>query len=75
MCIETSYSHLRQNYLNNYFQAKVGKKLPQQFPEPLSVSKLDVGHFVFSNTAKTLCKPELPQTFSWRVKVCNLLPD
>ena len=26
----------------------------QQFPEPLSVGKLDVGNFAFSNTANTL---------------------
>ena len=49
-----NFSQLRQNYLNNYFQARVGKELPKQFPEPLSVSKLDVGNFAFSNA---LCKP------------------
>ena len=36
------YNQLRQDYLDNYFQAKVGKELPKQFPEPLSVGKLDV---------------------------------
>ena len=41
-------------YLTNYFQAKVGKELPKQFPEPLSVGKLDVGNFAFSNAANTL---------------------
>ena len=48
------HNQLRQNYLNNYFQAEVGKELPKQFPEPLSVGKLDVGNFGFSNTANTL---------------------
>ena len=52
------YSQLRQNYLNNYFQAEVGKELPNQFPEPFSVGKLDVSNFEFSNTANTL-KPEM----------------
>ena len=34
-----------------YCLAKVGKELPKQLPEPLSVGKLDVGKFAFSNTA------------------------
>ena len=46
------YSQLRQEYLNHYFQAKVGKELPKQFPEPLSIGKLDVGNF---------CATPLPQ--------------
>ena len=46
------YNQLRQNYLNNHFQAKAGKELPKQFPEPLSIGNLDVGDFAFSNTAK-----------------------
>ena len=29
----------------NDYQAKVGKELPKQFPEPLLVGKLDVGNF------------------------------
>ena len=49
-----SYSQLRQNCLNNSFQAKVGKELPKQFPELLSVGKLDVGNFAFPKTANTL---------------------
>ena len=28
------YSQHQQTYLNNYFQAKVGKELPKQFPKP-----------------------------------------
>ena len=48
------YNQLRQNYLNNDFQVKVGKELPKQFPEPLSVRNLDVGNFAFSDTANTL---------------------
>ena len=39
---------------NNYFQAKVGKDLPEQFPEPLSVGQMDGGNFALSNTANTL---------------------
>ena len=52
--LRATCSQLRQNYLNDYFQAKVGKELPEQFPEPRSVGKLDVGNFAFSNTANTL---------------------
>ena len=52
--LRVNYSQLWQNYLNNYFQAKVGKELPKQFPEAISVGKLDVGNFVFPNTANTL---------------------
>ena len=36
------------------FGPMVGKELPKQFPEPLSVGKLDVGNFAFSNAANTL---------------------
>ena len=53
-----NYRQLRQNYQNHNFQARVGKELPKQFPEPLSVGKLDVGNLTFSNTANTL-KPEI----------------
>ena len=53
----TKYHQLRQNYLNNDFQANVGKELPKQFPEPLSVGKLDVGKLAVPHTA--LCKPEV----------------
>ena len=49
-----NYNQLQQNNLNNYFQAKVRKELPIQFPEPLSVGKLDVGNFALSNTANAL---------------------
>ena len=52
------YGQLRQNYLNNNFQAKVGQKLPTQFPEPLSVGKQDVGN-LHSRILQTLCKPEI----------------
>ena len=45
---------LQQSYLNNYFQAKVGKELPKHFPEPLLVGNLDIGNFAFSSTANTL---------------------
>ena len=56
--ILSDYSQLRQNYLNNYFQAEVGKELPKQFPDAFSVSKLHVGNFAFSKT-QTLCKTEM----------------
>ena len=36
------------------FHAKVGKKSLKQFPKPVSVGKLDVGNFAFSNTVNTL---------------------
>ena len=68
-----TYSQLRQNYLNNYFQANVAKKLPKQFPEPLSVGKQDVCNFAFSNTANTLKARNYLQYFPG-VKVGNLLP-
>ena len=55
-----------ENYLNSYYQAKVGKELPEQFPEPLSVGKLDIGN-LHSQILQTLCKPELPKIFSGRV--------
>ena len=48
------YSQLRQHYLKSYFQAKVGKELSKQFPEPTSVGKLDVNNFEFWNAANTL---------------------
>ena len=57
------------------FQAKVGKELPKQFPEPLSVGKLDVGNFAFSDTANTLQARNHLKIFSGRFKVGNLLPD
>ena len=41
------YSQLRQNDLNSYFQTKVGKEGPKQFPEPFSVGKQNVGNFHF----------------------------
>ena len=50
----TICSQLWQNYPKTYFRAKVGKELPKQFSEPLSVSKLDAGNFAFSNAAYTL---------------------
>ena len=37
-----------RNYLNGYFGAKVGKKLPNRFPEPRSVGRQDVGNFALS---------------------------
>ena len=40
-----SYSQLRQNYLTNYLQAKVGKELPKQFRRAPLVGKQDVGSF------------------------------
>ena len=43
--ISGNYSQLWQNYLNNYFQTKVGKEIPKQFPEPITVGRLDVGNF------------------------------
>ena len=48
------YSQLHQNYLNNYLQATVGREFPKQFPEPLSVGKLNVSNFALSNMANTL---------------------
>ena len=51
---EVFFSQFRQSYLNIYFQAKVGTELPKEFPGPLSVGKLDVGNFAFSNTAETV---------------------
>ena len=47
-------NQLRQNYLNNYFQARVGKEFTKQFPAPLPIRKLDAGYFAFSNAANTL---------------------
>ena len=46
--------------LPKYFQAKIGKKLPKQFPEPLWVGKLDVST-LHSQILLTLCKPEITQ--------------
>ena len=70
------YSQPRQNYLNHSFQAKVVKQLPKQFPEPLSVGKLDVGNFACSNSANTLqARNYLKYISSGRVKVGKLLPD
>ena len=40
----TMFQH-RQNYLNEYFQAKVGRELPKQFPKPPLVGEQDVGNF------------------------------
>ena len=60
------YNQLRQNCLNTYFQAKVGKELPKQFPQPLLVGKLDVGNFA---------SQKLPKISSGRVEVGHLLPD
>ena len=37
-----------------FFQARVGKELPKQFPEPLSAGKLDVSSFAFSDAADIL---------------------
>ena len=45
---------LRQSYLNHFFQAKVGRELPKQLPEPPSVGKLVVGNVALSNAANTL---------------------
>ena len=47
------YSQHRQNYLNNYFRAEVGKNLPKQFPDPFPVGKQGVGNLALSHTAKT----------------------
>ena len=33
------YSQHRQNYLNHYFGAEVGERLPRHFPEPFPVRK------------------------------------
>ena len=68
-----NYSQLRQNCLNSYFQAKVGKELPRQFPEPLSVGKLVVGNFAVSSNA-TLCTPEITQIYFKEGQSRNLLP-
>ena len=65
------YNQLRQNYLNKHFQAKVGKELPKQFPEPLLVGKLNLGNFAFSKN----CKQSASQMLPGRVKGGNLLPD
>ena len=48
------YSQHRQNYQNKYFQTKVGKELPKQFPKPPLVGKRDVSNFAPLHTAKTL---------------------
>ena len=49
--VKVTYSQFRQDYLNIDFHAKIGRELPEQLPEPLSVGKLDVGNFAFqSNT-------------------------
>ena len=70
------YSQHRQNYLNSYFQAKVGKKLPKQLPEPLSVGKLDIGSFAFSSTANTLQARNYQKYFQGGSKsVIYILPD
>ena len=44
----------RQNYLNLYFWAKLGKQLPKQFPDPPLFGKQDVSNFALalSETAK-----------------------
>ena len=38
----------------DYFQAKAGKELRKQFPEPTSVGEVDVRNFAFSSTANAL---------------------
>ena len=48
------YSQHQQNYLNNYFRAKVGKELPTQFQEPPPVGKNYVNNSALSYTANTL---------------------
>ena len=64
-------SQLRQKYLNNCFQAEVGKELPKQFPEPPSVGKLDV----VLKSCKRFASQRLPKILSERVNVGILLPD
>ena len=51
-------NQLWHNSLDNDFQGNVGKELHKQFPEPLSVGKLDVGN-LHSQILQTLCKPEI----------------
>ena len=54
------YNQLQQNHRNN---AKVGRELPKQFAESLSVGKLSVGKLgvcdFVSQILQTLCKPEI----------------
>ena len=69
------YCQLRQNYVNNYFEAKVGKELPKLFPESSSVGKLDVGNFAFLKNCKHSASQQLPKILSRKVEVGNLLPD
>ena len=45
---------MEDTWLDANISIKVGKELPQQFPEPLLVGKLDVGNLAVSNTANTL---------------------
>ena len=71
---EQEYSEHRQNYLNHYFQTKVGKELPKQFPEPLSIGKLAFGNLAFQ-ILQTLWSQNLPKLFSGRLQVSNSLPD
>ena len=54
----TKYNQHRQNYLNNYFRAKVGKELPEQFPESFPVSKQNIGNSHF-HTLQRHEKPEI----------------
>ena len=68
-------SQLRQNYLNNYFQARVGKEMPKSFPDPLSVGKLDVGKFCILKYCKHSASQKLPKLFSGRARVASLFPD
>ena len=54
---------------NKDFQTKVGKKLPKQFPEPLSVGKLDVSDFsILKYLAWYPCKAS-----RWKKKIVQIL--
>ena len=69
------FSLRQQNYQNNYFHAKVGKDLPKQFTGPVSVGKLDVGNYAFSNTATPLQARKNLKYFQGGSKSVNSLPD
>ena len=75
VCASASeYSQHLQNYLNKYFRAKVGKELPQQFPEPPPVGKLGVGNLALSCAATTL-EAKKSSIIRRRLNLGNRLPD
>ena len=69
-------SQHRQNYLNNYFPAEVGKDLPKQFPESFPIGRQGVSNLAPSSTAKTLEARKKPKQFEGRsLWLGNLLLD